>query len=90
MRVGGDAIIVNRLLYPWPYLAMDLYMQLMDLLFEAEIKMIFPLHVPLMVLRFGFSISPVDFVYTHVSHKYMELKSTSNYVIMNFLHQNDV
>ena len=65
-------------------------MQLMDLLFEAEIKMIFPLPVTLMVLRFGFSISDVDFVYTHVSHKYMDLKSTSNYVMVNFLPQNDV
>ena len=41
--------MMKRLLYPWPYLALDIYMQLKDLLLELELKMLFFLPIPLKV-----------------------------------------
>ena len=45
--------MMERLVYSSPYLAVDIYLQLKDLLLEAELKILFPLPIPLMVLRFG-------------------------------------
>ena len=54
--------MVNRLLYAWTYLALDIYLRLKDMLLEAELQMIFPLPITLIVIQNGFAIYLVYFV----------------------------